>query len=178
MNMAAFWNIPPCSLVEVYRCFSGVYPPLKRPQTRLHGDISQKAVIFRLLASQKAVYPIQLVQLLSSLSMVCDYRLDDRGSISGRGKWFFFSSICVQTSSEAHPAYYPMCTAGPFPGGKHGRGVTLSTQPHLMPRSRMNKNNTTSYPWRLHGGSGQLHSNFSDKAHALGSSITRTENTE
>jgi hypothetical protein len=27
----------------------------------------------------------------------------------------FFSIPCVQTSSEAHPASYPMATGGPFP---------------------------------------------------------------
>jgi hypothetical protein len=30
----------------------------------------------------------------------------------------FFSSLCVQTSSEAHPASYPMGTNGPFPEDK------------------------------------------------------------
>jgi hypothetical protein len=29
----------------------------------------------------------------------------------------FSSSVCVQTSSEAHPASYPVGTRGPFPGG-------------------------------------------------------------
>jgi hypothetical protein len=45
----------------------------------------------------------------SSVSIVSDYRLDDRGSIPGRGKGFS-SSLFVQTSSEAHPASYPMGT--------------------------------------------------------------------
>jgi hypothetical protein len=30
----------------------------------------------------------------------------------------FFSSLCVQTGSGAHPASYTMGTAGSFPGGK------------------------------------------------------------
>jgi hypothetical protein len=30
----------------------------------------------------------------------------------------FSSSLCVQISSEAHPAFYPMGTGGPFPGVK------------------------------------------------------------
>jgi hypothetical protein len=29
----------------------------------------------------------------------------------------FSSSPCVQTGSEAHPAFYPVGTGGPFPGG-------------------------------------------------------------
>jgi hypothetical protein len=63
--MSAFWNIEPCSLVEVHRRFGGAYclhhhcnghsshwwsqyAPLKRRSslTRLHHKISQKAVIF------------------------------------------------------------------------------------------------------------------------------------
>jgi hypothetical protein len=49
----------------------------------------------------------------------------------------FSSILCVQTSSEAHPASYPMGIGGPFSGVKRGRGVTLTTLPHLVPRSIM-----------------------------------------
>jgi hypothetical protein len=45
----------------------------------------------------------------SSVSIVSDYSLDDRGSISGKGKGLS-SSLCVQTSSEIHPASCPMDT--------------------------------------------------------------------
>jgi hypothetical protein len=43
---------------------------------------------------------------------------------------YFSSSICVQTSSETHPASYPMGTGGPFPGGKArpGRDADHSSQ--------------------------------------------------
>jgi hypothetical protein len=41
----------------------------------------------------------------------------------------FSSSLCAQTSSEAHPASYPMGTRDPFPGVKRGRGVKLTTHP-------------------------------------------------
>jgi hypothetical protein len=34
----------------------------------------------------------------------------------------FLSSLCVQTSSGAHPASYPMGTVGPFPRGKAQSG--------------------------------------------------------
>jgi hypothetical protein len=43
-----------------------------------------------------------------------------------------FSSNLFQTSSEAHPAPYPMGPRGPFLGVK--RGMTLTTQPHPVPR--------------------------------------------
>jgi len=37
-----------------------------------------------------------------------------------------------------------MCTGGRFPGLKRGRGVTLTTHPHLVQRSRMSRSYT--YP--------------------------------
>jgi hypothetical protein len=43
----------------------------------------------------------------------------------------FSSSLCVQTSSEAHPTSYSMGSGGPFPGDKSRRGVTLNTPIHL-----------------------------------------------
>jgi hypothetical protein len=56
----------------------------------------------------------------------------------------FFSSLCVQTSSEAHPASSPMGTGGPFLGVKRGRGVMLTTHPNLVMRSRMSRSYTSS----------------------------------
>jgi hypothetical protein len=45
-------------------------------------------------------------------------------------------SLCVQTGSGAHPASCTM-DAGVFSLGlKRGRGVTLTTHTHLVPRSR------------------------------------------
>jgi hypothetical protein len=43
----------------------------------------------------------------SSVSIVSAYSLDDCGSILSRGEGFS-SSFCVNTSSEAHPASYPV----------------------------------------------------------------------
>jgi hypothetical protein len=56
----------------------------------------------------------------SSVSIVSDCGLDDpaiKFDPRQRRK-DFSSSLCVQTSSEAHPASCPMGTRGPFPGGK------------------------------------------------------------
>jgi hypothetical protein len=39
----------------------------------------------------------------------------------------FSSNLCVQASSEVHPASYPTGTEGPFPGIKRGQSVTLTT---------------------------------------------------
>jgi hypothetical protein len=82
----------------------------------------------------------------SSVSIVSDYGLDVRtiGFRSPAGAKDFPSSLCVQTSSEAHPASCTMRTGGPFPGAKHGRGVTLTTHPHLVLRSKMSRGYTSS----------------------------------
>jgi hypothetical protein len=72
---------------------------------------------------------------------VCNYILDDlvtevRSPAEVNN---FFSILCVQTSSEAHPVSYPMDTAGPFPGGKARPGRDADHSPHLMPRSIMSR---------------------------------------
>jgi hypothetical protein len=41
-----------------------------------------------------------------------------------------------------------------IPGGKARWGVTLSTHPHLVPRSRMSRSYNSSPPWHLHDSSG------------------------
>jgi hypothetical protein len=89
----------------------------------------------------------------SSVSIVSDYRLDDWviGVRSPAGAKDFSSNLCVQTGSEAHTASCTMGIGGPFPGTKCGRGVTLTTHPHLVPRSRMSRSYTSS-PLKRHNG--------------------------
>jgi hypothetical protein len=41
----------------------------------------------------------------------------------------FFSSLCVQTGSGAHPASCTMGTGGPFPGGKAQSGRDANHSP-------------------------------------------------
>jgi hypothetical protein len=89
---------------------------------------------------------------VSSGSIVSDYGLDDR-TIEVRspaGAKDFSSNLCVQTGSGAHPASCTMGTGVLSPGVKHDRGVTLTTHPHLVPRSWM-RSYTSSSPKRLHG---------------------------
>jgi hypothetical protein len=69
----------------------------------------------------------------------------------------FSSSLCIQTSSEAHPASYPIGIRGSFPGGKARSGRDADHSAHLVPRSRMSRSYTSSPPWRLHGVAGQLY---------------------
>jgi hypothetical protein len=91
----------------------------------------------------------------SKVSIVSDYRLDDHVTVVQflAEAENVSSNLCVQTSSEAHPASCPMGTGSPSPGVECGRGVTLITHLHLMPMSRMNRSCTSSTPCRLHGGS-------------------------
>jgi len=42
-------------------------------------------------------------------------------------------SVPVQTGAEAHPAFYTIRN-GSFPWGQSGRGVLLTTHPHLAPK--------------------------------------------
>jgi hypothetical protein len=74
---------------------------------------------------------------VSSGSIVSDYELDDRaiGVRSPAGAKDFSSSLCVQTGSRAHPASCTMGTGVLSPGVKCGRGMMLTTHPHLVPRS-------------------------------------------
>jgi hypothetical protein len=60
-----------------------------------------------------------------------DFIVDDRptGFRSPAEAKDFSSSLGVQTSSETHPASYPMGTGGPFQGVKGGRGVKLTIHP-------------------------------------------------
>jgi hypothetical protein len=71
-------------------------------------------------------------------------RWDDQVSIPGRGNFFF--NLCVQSGSGGHPAPYPVSTGRPFSRVKRGRGVSLTTHPHLGPRSRMSRSYTSSLP--------------------------------
>jgi hypothetical protein len=61
------------------------------------------------------------------------------GVRSPAGAKDFSSILCVQTGSGAHSASCPMGTGGLFSGGKTCPGVTLTTHPHLVPRSWMSR---------------------------------------
>jgi hypothetical protein len=87
----------------------------------------------------------------SSGSIMSDYGLNDR-------------AFEVRSPAEAkdlvsvsRPALGPSLPSVQWvpgvlsPGLKRGRGVTLTTHPPLMPRSRMSRSYTSSPPKRLHG---------------------------
>jgi hypothetical protein len=88
---------------------------------------------------------------------VSGYGLDDRaiGVRSPAGATDFFSILCFQTDSEAHPASCTMGTGGPFRGGKARSG---SDADHSPPSSAEVGNEQELYlpspqtpPWRVAG---------------------------
>jgi hypothetical protein len=64
----------------------------------------------------------------SSVSVVSDYRLDDRVRSPAETKEFS-SNLCVHTGSEAHPASCTMGTEGPFRGAKARPGRKADHSP-------------------------------------------------
>jgi hypothetical protein len=92
----------------------------------------------------------------SSGSIVSGYGLDDRtiGVRSPTEAKDFSSNLCVHTGSGAHTASCTMGTGVVSPGVKLGRGVTLTTHPHLVPRARVSRSYTSSPQapsWRVEG---------------------------
>jgi hypothetical protein len=86
----------------------------------------------------------------SSVRIMSDCGLDDQVQSPAAEK-DFSSSVCIQTSSGAHPASYQVGMGGPFPGVKHGWAMMLTTHPHLVPRSRTRRS-YSSFPLKcLHG---------------------------
>jgi hypothetical protein len=75
-------------------------------------------------------------------------RPDDRSSIPGRGKGFFLLPLSRPALGPTQPPvqWVPGVLS---PGLKCCRGVTLTTHPHLMPRSGMSRSYTCSAPKRL-----------------------------
>jgi hypothetical protein len=72
----------------------------------------------------------------SSVGITTGYGLNDRDSrvrFPAEAGNFSFHHL-VQNGAGAHPASYPVGTRGSFPSG---RGVKLTTHPHVVPRSRM-----------------------------------------
>jgi hypothetical protein len=86
----------------------------------------------------------------SSVSIVSDYGLDNRGLITDRQRIFLLASA-------SRPALGPNQTPVQWVPGvlslgvKHGWGVTLTTHPHLVLRSRMSRSYTSFPPKCLHG---------------------------
>jgi hypothetical protein len=78
----------------------------------------------------------------SSVCIVTDYTLEDRSSIPGRDKIFFLLSVSRPGLRPTQPRI--QWVLGVLSRCKAWRGVTLTTHPHLVPRSRMNRGYTSS----------------------------------
>jgi hypothetical protein len=76
--------------------------------------------------------------------LTTDWKTGRSGFNPRRRKKEFSCSLCVQNSSEAHPASYPIGTGGRFPGGKAWPGCDDDHSPQLVTRSRMSRGYTFS----------------------------------
>jgi hypothetical protein len=74
-------------------------------------------------------------------------------SLSERDEGFFPLAF-VSRPAQAHPASIPMGTGIRFPGVKCNWGLTLTTQPHIVSKSILNRSYALSPSWHLHGSSG------------------------
>jgi hypothetical protein len=88
------------------------------------------------------------IELGSSVSIVSDYRLDDRaiGVRSPAEAKDFSCSLCVNIGSGAHLTSCTMGIGGPLPSGKARPERDADHSPHLVPRSRMSRSYTSSPP--------------------------------
>ena len=87
-----------------------------------------------MFSSYKELYFVRsyIVGPGSVVGIATAYGLDGPGIES---RWEARFSAPVQTGPGAHPASYTMGT-GSFPGVRCDRGVTLTPQPLLVPRSK------------------------------------------
>jgi hypothetical protein len=85
----------------------------------------------------------------SSVSIVSDHSLDNKDSIPGRGKGFFLYSLCPERL-WGPPSLLSNWYWRSYPGGKARPGHD-TTNLHLVPRSRMSRDYTSSPPYRPHG---------------------------
>jgi hypothetical protein len=96
---------------------------------------------------------IHLREQGSSVSIVSGYGLDDRAievrtPAEAKGCFLTSMSRLVLRYTQPPVQWVPGVLS---PGVKSGRGVTLTTHPHLVSRSRINRSYTSSHPNRLCG---------------------------
>jgi hypothetical protein len=113
-----------------------------------HAEPNKISVHSKHCRVQKTIYTNFYRHRNSSVSIALGYRLKDQGSRvrfpAGAGNFSLHHG--VQNGSGSHPASYPMCTRGSYPGCESGRGVKLTTHLHLVPRSKLqHRDNFTLY---------------------------------
>jgi hypothetical protein len=84
-----------------------------------------------------------LLSRVAQLVQCLDYGMDDRSSIPCRGERICpLASVSRPAVGSTQPRV--QCVPGVLsPGLKRGRGVTLTTHPHLVPRSKMSRSCTS-----------------------------------
>jgi hypothetical protein len=113
--------------------------------------LTHKPVLHIVISGQYELTKLEMRFLRWSVSIVSDYALDDRCSIPGRGKGFFFRPLRPDRLWDPPNLLYNGYRES-FLGGKARPGRETDHSPHLVPRSRISsKSYTSSPPKRLHG---------------------------
>jgi hypothetical protein len=86
----------------------------------------------------------------SSVSIGSYYRLDDRGLIPGKDRIFPLASVYRPALKPTQPPVQRVMR-DLSPGLKRGRGVMLTTHPHLVPRLIISRSYTASLHKRIYG---------------------------
>jgi hypothetical protein len=144
-------------LIDVYSGFTSCPFLLETVGVRVPTRNFRDFPLFTAAFSNKSGLSAKCGEPGSSVIIVSGYGLDDR-AIEVRSQAEakdFSSSLCVQTGSGAHQASCTVGTGCLFRAVKRGPGVTLTTHPHVAPRSRMSRSYISSPPkrhsWRAVG---------------------------
>jgi hypothetical protein len=141
MKFRVFWAVSPCSHVEVIAL---MMEAVSTSETSNNYNVTTRRYIpedsklqyqrrFKMTLHKWANYPwiCNIIWGLGWLSqysvLTTDWTTGVRSPTEAKD---FSSTLCVQTSSEIHPASYRMGNRSPFPEVKRGRGVTLTTHPN------------------------------------------------
>jgi hypothetical protein len=143
MKMGVLQDAAPCSTVDTDRRFTGIYC---RATPMMEAIITSETVInmYRLSRTTVNLAAQHSVWLRAG-------QPGDRGSIPGRGERIFpLDSVSRPALGSTQPPVQWVLGVLP-PGLKNGQGVTLTTHPHLLPRSRMSGSYISSPPKRFRG---------------------------
>jgi hypothetical protein len=87
----------------------------------------------------------------SSVGVVSDYGLDDRGSDPRQRQRIFLLASAFRPALEPKQPPVQWVPGVLSPGINYGRGMMQTTHPHLVPRLGMSRSFSSSPPRRLYG---------------------------